>query len=260
MTNASRSLLPREHGAYAELIFPLLTGLILGRPSIAAFGFTLAAVLAFLSYEPLAVITGVRGARLREELEHRATRRLVVLAAGCVGTAALAFTMASTAGRLAALAPMVCGILLVPAALTGRVKSLVNELLVAATLAATLLPVAVSGGVPARFAAAAGAVWFVGFALATLTVHAIKARIKPDTLPQWPLLVAPAAALAVIAVGATVPLWTALPWLMGAALLPSALGTLVISVMRVHPRRLRYVGWSLVSANLLTAVLVVAAA
>jgi hypothetical protein len=114
--------------------------------------------------------------------------------------------------------------------------------------------------VPARFAAAAGAVWFVGFALATLTVHAIKARIKPDTLPQWPLLVAPAAALAVIAVGATVPLWTALPWLMGAALLPSALGTLVISVMRVHPRRLRYVGWSLVSANLLTAVLVVAAA
>lgn len=46
---SKRSLLPREHGAYAELLFPLLTGLALGRPRPAAVGFALAAVLFFLS-------------------------------------------------------------------------------------------------------------------------------------------------------------------------------------------------------------------
>ncbi|MCX5731351.1 MAG: YwiC-like family protein, partial [Deltaproteobacteria bacterium] len=32
----SRSLLPREHGAYGQIVMPLLCGLALGRPGAAA--------------------------------------------------------------------------------------------------------------------------------------------------------------------------------------------------------------------------------
>ena len=55
------SLLPKEHGAYAELSFPLVTGLALGEPNLASFSLGLAAVLFFLANEPVAVLLGARG-------------------------------------------------------------------------------------------------------------------------------------------------------------------------------------------------------
>ncbi len=68
--SSSNSLLPREHGAYAELAFPLATGLAAGGPTVAGVAFSLAAVVLFLAHEPAAVMLGRRGARL--QLEHGA--------------------------------------------------------------------------------------------------------------------------------------------------------------------------------------------
>ena len=60
------SLLPKEHGAYAELAFPLITGLALAVPSLSALALGGAAVLLFLLNEPVAILLGARGKRLKE--------------------------------------------------------------------------------------------------------------------------------------------------------------------------------------------------
>jgi hypothetical protein len=57
----SRWLLPREHGAYAEVLFPLGTASCLGRPSVSSLALSVAVVAAFLAHEPLLVLLGARG-------------------------------------------------------------------------------------------------------------------------------------------------------------------------------------------------------
>jgi hypothetical protein len=59
------SLLPREHGAYAQLAFPLVTGLGLATPSLPAVALALAAVAFFLANEPVAILLGTRGSGWR---------------------------------------------------------------------------------------------------------------------------------------------------------------------------------------------------
>src|SRR5512138_2855214 len=91
-TRAEPSLLPREHGAWGQLAMPLVTGLALGRPGATALLLTAGVVLAFLAHEPLLVVLGQRGKRVKDALGVRAMRRLAVLGAGAVacGVAALA--------------------------------------------------------------------------------------------------------------------------------------------------------------------------
>ena len=81
---ASRSsLLPREHGAYAELAFPLLTGVALGAPSLPVLALASAAVAFFLANEPVAILLGARGGRIKDQQGQRAKRRgLVLIGAG----------------------------------------------------------------------------------------------------------------------------------------------------------------------------------
>ncbi len=104
----SKHLIPREHGAYAELGFPLLSGLVLGSAGVASWLFVAAAMLLFVANEPLMVLLGVRGKRVQQERGGEARRLLGVL--GGLGVAA----------GLAALwlsPPLVRWIVLVPAAL-----------------------------------------------------------------------------------------------------------------------------------------------
>ncbi len=82
----NKHLLPREHGAYAELGFPLLSGLVLGSPGAASWLFVAAAILLFLANEPLVILLGVRGRRAREEMGPAARR--LVLGLGGLGAAA----------------------------------------------------------------------------------------------------------------------------------------------------------------------------
>ncbi|HRE13175.1 MAG TPA: YwiC-like family protein, partial [Usitatibacteraceae bacterium] len=82
----SKHLIPREHGAYAELGFPLVAGLVLGRPGLAGWLFVLAAILLFLANESVVVLVGARGKRAREENGPAAKRTLAIL--GGLGVAA----------------------------------------------------------------------------------------------------------------------------------------------------------------------------
>jgi hypothetical protein len=250
-----RAVLPREYGAYAELAFPLLTAFLLGGVTVAGVGFTLAVVAGFLVREPLALMNGVRGMRLETTLGAQARRAAWVLGALGVVGAAGGMALAPSAARVAALVPGALGILLAPALLRGRPKTLGVELLVAGALATMMVPVGVSGSMGWGAAWRAAAVWAASFALATLAVHAIKARAKPDVGTGWALRATPAFALLSVAGGLLGGAVGRIPVAVGIAVVPSALVVLAATALGTHPRRLKRVGWSLAAANAITLVL-----
>ena len=69
------TLLPREHGAYAQLAFPLVTGVALAVPSFSTVTLGLAGVAFFLANEPAAILLGSRGVRLKNQEGPRAKLR-----------------------------------------------------------------------------------------------------------------------------------------------------------------------------------------
>jgi hypothetical protein len=205
------------------------------------------------------VLAGSRGERAKRDNEARARLRIGMLGAGGTAAGSWALITGSTDARLAALVPVGLAAIVAPFALTGRVKNLAGEILVAAALAGTLVPVAVASHVTWSYAFVAAGVWFTSFLLATLTVHALKAKTKGHLSPRWTVVAAPVLGVAVAGAAILAGSSPAIPRLAALALLPPALATLAINLMGVHPRRLKRVGWSLVTANVLTAVLLLAA-
>lgn len=247
-----RSLWPREHGAYAELGFPILTGLTAGVPTVAALALAGAAVALFLAHEPVAVLTGMRGERLLTSLGGQARRRAGLLVGLGVLAGAAGLGIAGPDVRLAALLPIAAGLLLVPWVLSRRQKSLAGELAVIVAFAATVLPVGLAVGASWRFAWAAGGVWLVSFGLGTLAVHALKLRHKRGSGAGWVAALSCALAAAVCAAAAAGAVIGALHVPIAVAVIPPAVLVMALAVRPVHPRHLRRVGWSLVAANVIT--------
>lgn len=246
----SPSLLPREHGAYAQLVFPLLTALALGRPSFASVLLTISVVTVFLAHEPVLVLLGRRGGRAKRELSMTARLRLITLIALGLPAGALGLWLAPPQTRAAALVPFALGALLTPLIFSRLEKTAVGELLVALTLSATLIPVAVAGDVPIRVALAAATVWAVAFALGTITVRGIIARAKKSADPSWAPVLAPLFSAAAILLAVYLAASGRTPTLATLAVVPTACVALVFGAVGIHPRNLRRMGWSLVASNL----------
>lgn len=251
----TRAILPREYGAYAELGFPLLTAFIGAGLSPAGLCFAVAVLAGFLVREPLAVLNGVRGTRLGASLGAPARRAAWVLGLLGAGGAALGLLLAPPSARLAAVVPGVAAIVLAPALLRGRPKTLAAEVVVALALSTMILPIGLSGHLAITAGVRAAVVWAASFVLATLAVHAIKARAKPDLGATWAIGLTPVLAGVVMALGIGGAVAGRWPWPVGAAVVPSGLLVIIALGSRTHPRRLKRVGWSLVGANLVTLVL-----
>lgn len=256
MSERTPDLRPREHGAYAMLAFPVASGLFVGGVSVAGVAFALLAAAGFLAHEAALVVLGRRGERVRTAADAAARRRLAVL-----GGAALAFGLvfvvwAPTSALAWAVPPVLLGGSVMGLVLAGGTKSLGGELLVACAFAAVHGPVALSG-----LGGEGGAepvwvpvvVWAASFGLATLAVHALKARFRAKA---WTAVAvaAPAAATAALAVsGLALAAGQALVPA-ACALIPKALLVLAVAALDVHPRHLKRVGWSLVAADTVTLV------
>jgi hypothetical protein len=278
------SLLPREHGAYAQLAFPLITGLGLANPPLPAVALALAAVAFFLANEPVAILLGARGKRLKEKLGEQARSRGAILAGLGTGLGLLAVCTGGTILWPALAYPVATAVLLIPVVLLGKQKTLFGEFLVITAFSTVLLPLAAASGAHPVRAALASVVWWISFGLGTLEVHAIKASLRDSAKRQWTRWGSPLAAGATVLAALWLALGQASPWLKAlatgspsggeagdflpwadaamrllppsaAALLPPALAILVLSMLRVHPRHLKRVGWTLVGANTLTLVL-----
>lgn len=250
-----RSLMPKEHGAYAEAAFPLATGVILGSPGIVSWLLVLAAAFAFFAHEPVLVLRGVRGVRARNADADRARVRMAWLLFGAAVAGVAALAMASAAVRWAALLPLLPGAGYAVSLARGYDKTLLRDLLASSTFSLLAFPIALAGGASVPVALAGGVVWLVTFALQTLlvrgTVATSKSRRRSPLLP--PFLAA--------SLTAVVAVWLAVrpsvPVLAAFATLPAALHVLAFCVWPVPARRLKRLGWSLAAADVAVFVVLV---
>jgi hypothetical protein len=249
-TGKKPSLLPREHGAYAQIIFPLITALALGGITPAALLLVAAAVTIFLAHEPLLVLLGSRGGRAKREAGAIARRRMIWLVVIGMPAGLVGLWLSPPAARIGASIPLALAVFLAPLVFRRQEKTALGELLVAVTLSATLIPVAVAGGAALPVAAGASAVWAIVFALGTLTVRGIIARAKKTVAPSWRHYIGPGLSVAAIALAVLLALADGVPALAAVAVVPTAVVALAFGLAGVHPRNLRRMGWSLVASNL----------
>lgn len=252
----NRRLLPREHGAYAQLGFPLLSGLLLGSPGACAFLFAAAAILLFLANEPLALLLGVRGKRLQQELAVPARRHFALCAALGAAAGLAALWIAPLAARWLALVPAAFAAALVPVVLAKNLKTLPGEVVAAAAFSSMHLPIAAAGGVAATLLWGPAVMWFAATVVATLCVHAIKAR----TMGRTPWIIPAAVWTARLALLIDLSVWALFPGWRSVALaacLPLA-GVVVLNRLAPSPKRLMQVGWTLTAANALALTLLAA--
>ena len=249
-----RWLVPREHGAYGQLGFPLAAALASGRPGVAAACLVVAFVAAFVAHEPVLVLIGDRGPRAKREsyrdgLATMAVAGTIAILAGIVGISRL-----PPSQRWTVAVPAAFALAAVPMIAQRRQKTTTGELHVALTLASCALPAGVAAGVTQQKAAACWFVLTLGFWAATLAVRGTIAKQRREAsagLRAAAAIVAIAAPFATIAMTASFGLH---PWLWTAAL-PLSLLALGAAAVAPSPRHLREIGWTLIGASALAALL-----
>lgn len=247
-----RSLWPREHGAYAQLAAPLVTALALRLPGPAAILLAAAACLAFLVNEPLLVVLGHRGRRMRETHGRRAAGRLAITASGAV--------LAGTAGLLLASREtlVVAGIAAIPAAIMFALAwkrsehSLAGELVAVVALPGAAATVAVASGIGWQQATVLWAAWAIAYGCTVVAVHRVIARHRRAASAIDHVLAASIAAVTAgtIVLAAWSPLFTVAVPLM-------AISTALV----IKPPRatyLRAIGVALVVASVASGALAIA--
>lgn len=251
ITTKPPSLLPREHGAYAQLSIALVAALALVPLSGRAWGQALASALVFLASEPALVLLGRRGEAAKTQALRPARRRLL-LCGGLLLLALLAWSGTTFLQKFSVLPSLTAGAALLGLFLARREHSTAGELLGATAFSFAALPVVILGGLaPAKaLTLALGLTALNG--LGTILVRGFLASLKRGNA-RWPRTFAVGAGLG-LSVGA---LASPLPWLLGLAPLPLLAASAWVMVAPPSPRSLRTVGWILTAGSALGALALV---
>jgi hypothetical protein len=251
---------PKEHGAYGQLAFPLITAFAVAGVHAASALLAMAVVAAFLLHEPLLLLLGRRGARIRQLGRRRAIAWLLGATAVAVTTGAAALWLTSPGARwtfgIPLSAAVVYGVLLA----MREEKSTAGELAAACAFSLVAVPVCVIAGT------SLGAAWLVALTFAalssasTLGVRVVILRVRgggdPAAVKTTRILFAAVilcAALAFTALQTEV----ALSWAASAAALPGLVVSSLLAFRPPSPAKLRTVGWTLVTASATATVLLV---
>lgn len=252
---ALRPMIPREHGAWGELVLPLLAGLLIGSPSLGAVLLAMAVVFAFSLHEPLLVLLGQRGRRRQEDEGVRALRWTVGLAALALlaGSAGVAFT--SSATHVSLLFPVAFAAVVSVLVFFGLEKTFAGEILVAAALASAGGSVALAAGATALKAASASVAWTLSFAATTLGVRAVLARSRSRGSEDE----GRRNALLAFAIGAFAFFlsFAGMPYAVAWATLPGAAVGVATSLAPLKGRQLRPVGFTILGVSVLTFAILV---
>lgn len=242
--------LPKEHGAWAQLT------LAAGAASLAVpshpggfWAWVVALFCAFLAHEPLLILLGQRGAKAEKRV---AWAWLGVWAiAGCA-LGLLGWRSAPEGARMALLAPLVFGALLLPGILRGEEKSLPGEGLAALALGSAALPLALRGGMASGKALFLALGLMLGFTLGTMLVRRFLAELRKR--PE-PLSGRGAALLTGAGAGIGLMLLMQGQVLFGLACLPLPLIGFRLFAKPWPPARMKRLGWALAFGNFATALL-----
>ena len=251
MSGSSRSLWPREHGAYAQLAAPLATALAIATPSVGGVLLASAACCAFLTNEPLLVLRGHRGRRMRDEHGSRAARRLAITASAAAagGGLGLAFAPAAAAISLVVAAPAAFMFLL---AWLRAERSWWGELVAAIALPAAGAPVMVASGITRQTAIMIWLAWSLGFACSVVAVHRVLARHRKPSTWRDPVIVVALGAVA----SSTLAAALVQPLFLASTLL--AVTAAALAASPPSARHLRLIGVVLTAASVVAGSVIVA--
>lgn len=250
-------LAPREHGAYGQLLFPLASALLIGRPAAGAYLLAASAVAAFLAHESLLVVLGQRGARVARDQGTDARRSLALFGAFCAVTGLVSFAVLPLDALTLLLVPLALAVFVAIAVFMHRERTTAGEIVVGLALASVSLPIATAGLVARASAVTLFVVFASIFITATVAVRSMVGRVAKAGGPHP--VVAIALTLAVLAGLASAVAIGRLAPIAPLAALPVCVVALGLTVRPPSPRRLRAVGWTLVGATGLTAVILVVA-
>ena len=254
-------MLPKEHGAYGQLAFPLATSLAVAGVTAPALFIALAAVAGFLAHEPLLVLLGLRGPRARRERGRQATAWLIGTGGIGVVSGVLALWLAPAAARWSFAVPIVPAAFLMGALAAGREKSTFGEIAAAVMFSFVAVPLCVTAGAPLTTGYAVAVTFASLFVAGTLGVRVVILRVRGGGDPRAVratrvlLLVVAAVVTATVTLAAARDL---LPWSTLAAMAPGLAMSLFLAARPPAPTRLRTVGWTLVSISVLTAAILIA--
>lgn len=207
-----RSLWPREHGAYVQLLVPLLTALGSRVPTFAAALLAVAACAAFLANEPLLVVLGHRGARMKARDGDRARTRLAFLVALACATGGGGLTLAGgEASMIAALVALPCLAVMLLAWRRAE-HTFAGEAIAAVAVSGLAAPVAVANGVSPATALWIWGAWSLGFGATVIAVHRVIARHRhPAGLADLVSAIGMVAAVIAVILLSRASLYPALP-------------------------------------------------
>jgi hypothetical protein len=257
------SLLPKEHGAYGQISFPLVAAFGVAGVSPAGALMAAAMVAGFLAHEPALVLLGLRGARAKRELWYRAAGWFACCSAVGAATVVGAWLTMEPAVRLSIAVPVVPAIVRAAEAGRGREKSWYGETAAALAFSGAAVPVAMAGGVPVSAAASIAIPFALLFVSSTLAVRVVILRVRRGGDVKAAAATRRAAlSVAVIGSGglALMSVMSVLPVSVIAAAAPGLLTAAVIALRPPAPAHLRPVGWTLVAISVLTTAIVVTAA
>jgi hypothetical protein len=253
-------MLPREHGAYSQMALPLVTALVIARAAQPVVFIAIAVVCGFLAHEPLVVLLGGRGVRVRRADGSRAAISFAMTATAMVAAGAAAVWVAPVAARWSFLVPVI------PAAWVGaslfakQEKRASAEIAVALAFALSTVPMCLAAGFSVATALSVGAVFGSVYVAGVLCVRAIVIAKRGGGRPAASratrrLLVAVVTCsmvgFAIAASRAT------LPWMTLIAVAPG-LGIALALALRRSPPPLKTVGWSLALTSAAAALILIA--
>jgi hypothetical protein len=255
-------MLPREHGAYFQLAFPLVTSLVVARASPAAVFIAIAVICGFLAHEPLLLRLGGRGVRARQASGWRAPVWFAPTVIAMLAAGVTAFSLSPAAARWSFALPLVPAARVGAAAMSSQEKRASTEIAVALAFAFTAFPICLSAGVGVDTATSVALVFASVYAAGVLCVRALVLARRGGGDPaafratQFALIVV----AVVSAVGMAIAVSRAwLPWVTLAAATPG-LATAVVLAMRPRRAALKTVGWSLALTSATAAFILIGAA
>jgi hypothetical protein len=254
-------MLPKEHGAYGQLIFPLFTAFAVTGAPLASVLTGVACVALFLAHEPLVVLLGQRGRRVQAADASRAWWSLIVMLSTATASGILAIDRTPPDARWTFVIPAVGAVGLLPVIARRREKTLAGEAAVAITFAAAVLPICAGAG-KAWAGVVIAAAYALLFVLGTLAVRGMVLRTRGGGNPGAARRTR-TATLTLAALGAILALAGAtnglVSWTAVAAILPGVGFATALAAFPPSTARLKRVGWSLVGVTAVTALLLVAA-
>ena len=257
------SLLPKEHGAYGQITFPLATAFVVAGVSTGGLLFTAAVIAGFLAHEPAAVLLGLRGGRARRERYASAVQWLACcLIIGTVAGVGTLLTIAPAA-RWSVAIPVVPALLLAMATSRGQDKSLPGEVTAGLAFSTAAAPVSLAGGASPESAAGVVIPFALFFTASTLAVRVVILKVRRGGEPLAARGTRRAALFLCGGATAALAAATATGQLSPSVLVAAAPGLVTAAVVAARPPasiHLRKLGWALIAASVATAALVIATA